>query len=88
MNNYIVELPECRLGGNCELVSRADMYGWGTKGTGGFAQCIKCSIVYEAVKWEKRICHYCKLQYGESPHDPCIGYIEGETSVCCGHGKI
>lgn len=71
----------CRLGGECELVSRE-----GIIGRPGIAQCLRCSQVYEATGWQARRCDHCGMEYGESMHDPCLGEIEGAAEACCGHG--
>ena len=68
------------------LISREDVYGWTVEGGAGIAQCVRCATVYEATTWRPRQCETCGLVYGESTHDPCLGYIEGVTSACCGHG--
>jgi hypothetical protein len=52
----------------------------------GIAQCVDCSQVYEATGWRERVCDHCRLPYGESLHDPCLGTLEGVTEACCGHG--
>lgn len=78
--------PACRLGGDCELMSRDDIYGWAVVGGAGIAQCVKCSTVYESTGWRPRQCEECHLMYGESTHDPCLGQLEGTTGACCGHG--
>ena len=81
---------QCRLGGLCELYSR-DSYLGGYRGL-GIAQCKKCSQVYEAQQWVKRVCAHCEKPYGESLHDPCLGELPPDpehgrvTQACCGHG--
>jgi hypothetical protein len=71
----------CRAtGGECRLADRAGVYG-----NPNYAQCIDCSQVYEAT-WSPRVCAHCGLGYGDSLHDPCLGYLEGVGSACCGHG--
>ena len=76
------QIMECRLGEECDLISREGIYG-----LPGLAQCLKCSIVYEATGWQPRVCSHCSLPYGESLHDPCLGIIEGAVEACCGHGN-
>lgn len=79
----------CRLGGECELVSRDYLLVSEIESmpaTIGVAQCLKCSQVYEAIGWKPRICDYCDLPYKDSLHDPCLGTIEGVIRACCGHG--
>lgn len=71
----------CRLGGECDLVSRDHLFG-----RPGIAQCRKCSQVYEATGWTHRVCPHCEKPYGESLHDPCLGTLEGVAEACCGHG--
>ena len=71
----------CRLGGNCELVSRGELLR-----RPGVAQCIRCSVVYEVVEWAPRTCKHCHLSYGESLHDPCLGTLPDVVEACCGHG--
>jgi len=78
--------PECRLGGPCDLVSRESIYGYSHRYSAGIAQCLRCSVVYEPVEWQRRACGYCALEYGESLHDPCLGHIPGVLAACCGHG--
>lgn len=78
--------PACRLGGDCQLLSRDDIYGWSVATGAGLAQCVKCSTVYEATGWRPRQCQHCGRFYGESTHDPCLGYLDGTTGACCGHG--
>ena len=73
--------PECRLGGACELVSRAELLG-----RAGVAQCRRCSTVYEPAGWQPRRCGHCGLSWGEALHDPCLGTLEGVVEACCGHG--
>lgn len=78
--------PVCRLGGTCDLVSRDYPHSRESKIV-GVAQCIKCSIVYEATAWRRRQCDHCGKEWGESLHDPCIGTIDGAVEACCGHGR-
>lgn len=73
--------PVCRLGGSCELVSREALLG-----KPAVAQCVKCSLVYEAASWRLRHCDHCGLDWGESLHDPCLGELPGVAAACCGHG--
>ena len=35
---------------------------------------------------DTRACPQCNRFPTEEGYDPCIGKIEGATSVCCGHG--
>lgn len=76
-------LPVCRLGGPCQLVSRASVLGVDKPQV---AQCLRCSIVYEATGWQPRVCEHCDLAWGESLHDPCLGELPNVTEACCGHG--
>lgn len=76
-----MRLPTCRLGGDCDLVSREQLLGFP-----GVAQCTQCSQVYETTGWAPRTCAHCLRPYGESLHDPCLGQIEGAIEACCGHG--
>lgn len=77
-------IPRCRLGGQCDLLLRdADIR---PPGPPGVYQCVKCSEVWIAVCWEHRKCDHCGKEWGVSLHDPCLGYIEGVGSACCGHG--
>lgn len=71
----------CLLGGECELVSRDVIFA-----EPGHAQCVRCSQVYVATGWVPRTCAHCKLPYGNSLHDPCLGTIEDAVEACCGHG--
>ena len=34
-----------------------------------------------------RICRRCGCKPTKEGHDACLGYVEGATSACCGHGK-
>lgn len=74
-------LPDCRLGGACDLVSRDAIMGGA-----GVSQCVRCSQVYEALAWRPRVCAHCGMGYGESLHDPCLGELPGVDGACCGHG--
>lgn len=78
-------LPTCRVTAEpCRAVSRVPiLFDW----TAGIVQCLDCSLVYEAIGWQLRVCDHCGLEWGESLHDPCLGRIEGVTEVCCGHGN-
>jgi hypothetical protein len=67
-------------------VTRAEVYGYNARDGAGIVQCLRCSLVYEPTDWRPRECGYCGLAYGESLHDPCIGYIPGVFAACCGHG--
>ncbi len=40
----------------------------------------------EAIK-DQRTCDKCGETVVEGQPDPCIGYIEGVSAACCGHGK-
>jgi hypothetical protein len=33
-----------------------------------------------------RICELCKMTVKENEPDPCLGYLPGVDSACCGHG--
>lgn len=68
-------------GAECRLVSRAEMLG-----TAGVAQCLDCSTVYEPDGWRERRCDHCDMVFGQSLHDPCLGWLEGVVEACCGHG--
>ena len=35
---------------------------------------------------DSRPCKKCGCYPTEDGHDACIGYIEGASSACCGHG--
>ena len=35
----------------------------------------------------KRSCPQCGAVPTPEGYDPCIGYVEGAVSVCCGHGS-
>lgn len=37
---------------------------------------------------EPKACPQCGQHRTEEGYDPCIGFIEGANSVCCGHGKV
>lgn len=76
-------MPACRLGGDCDLVSRANVLG---DRMPHVAQCARCSQVYEATGWEPRVCGFCGLAFGESLHDPCLGTLDPPRQACCGHG--
>lgn len=80
------ELPDCRLGGKCDLITREGAYGMSARDGVGVAQCTRCSIVYEATGFQRRACPECHLEWGESLHDPCLGTIPGVFAACCGHG--
>lgn len=84
-------IPDCRLGGKCDMVSRDVMLGRefpdGINST-GIAQCSRCSQVYQAQDWKPRACAHCNLEYGESLHDPCIRDLPNASGACCGHGDI
>lgn len=41
----------------------------------------------EFVEECEKLCPECNQSRTEEGYDPCIGYIPGATSVCCGHGK-
>ena len=53
-------------------------------------------IICEADKWIyaddksdaniKRPCNRCGRMPTKEGYDACLGYIEGATSACCGHG--
>ena len=85
-------IPTCRLGGQCDLVTRDSVYGFDARDGVGIAQCMRCSIVYAASGWQPRACPECHLEWGESLHDPCLEQpdgtreIPGVTAACCGHG--
>jgi hypothetical protein len=65
------------------LVSRSEVLG---RFAPHVAQCLDCSLVFEATGWQPRVCGHCGLGYGESLHDPCLGTLEGVVEACCGHG--
>lgn len=35
---------------------------------------------------DTRTCVECSLPHTKNGPDPCLGWIEGMRSVCCGHG--
>lgn len=35
---------------------------------------------------DKRLCLKCNLSPTPEGYDPCLGYVKGATSACCGHG--
>lgn len=85
-------IPDCRLGGPCDLITREGAYGMNARDGVGVAQCTRCSIVYEAIGFQRRVCPECHLEWGESLHDPCLEQadgtreIPGAVAACCGHG--
>lgn len=78
-------LPDCNLGGKCDLRTREIVYG---DKAPGVAQCLNCSEVKEPTPegWQSRHCDACNRDWGESLHDPCLGFVEGACEACCGHG--
>ena len=86
-------IPQCRIGGECDLVSRDEMLvpeRPGLPRSIGIAQCVKCSEVYQAQDWQPRTCASCHEPYGEMLADPCLRLLAGTGVVraCCGHGDV
>ena len=69
--------------GGHRLVSRVEVLGVLAPHV---AQCLDCSLVFEATGWMPRVCAHCGLGYGESLHDPWLGTLPGVVEACCGHG--